>query len=111
MIFDDPLKALDSKTALKILSKTISKTLKGKTRIMTSHVISDGKYADRVIVLKDGMIKYNGIYDNQQISDLLNYEEKSEKNEQKNNLDNQIDLIEEKEILSIKSSMVDNLSL
>ena len=67
LVFDDPLKALDSKTAYKILSKTITNKLVGKTRIMTSHCIGDASYADRVIVLKDGLIMYNGEYDKQKI--------------------------------------------
>lgn len=37
--------------------------LKDKIRILATHSSSAGKYADRVIVLNDGRLEYNGDFE------------------------------------------------
>ena len=74
MVMDDPLRALDAKLTRKILKKSIVKKLNEKTRIMTSNDPNDAKHADRVIILKDGFIAYNGEYRREEIEKYFSTE-------------------------------------
>lgn len=62
MILDDPVNALDAKVARNVLEGSLSQYYSNKTRIITSNIPSNAKYADRVIILERGEIVYNGDY-------------------------------------------------
>jgi ATP-binding cassette subfamily C (CFTR/MRP) protein 4 len=61
-LLDDPLSALDVHVAKRIFRECIQETLGGKTRILVTHLTNFMKYADRVIVMKDGQVEFNGTY-------------------------------------------------
>ena len=83
LILDDSFSAVDTNTEEEILIK-LKKFMEGRTSIIISHRISTVKYADKIIVLKDGeiveqgnhneLIKQNGIYADLHTKQLLEEE-------------------------------------
>lgn len=61
-LFDDPLSALDGNVSQSIYSKLITKYLKDKTRILVTNDHSNLQEADRIILMKQGEIIFNGTY-------------------------------------------------
>jgi len=61
-LLDDPLSALDTKVKGKIFNKCIMKKLADKTRIIVSHCMDFLDKADRIIVLDNGQIVFDGNY-------------------------------------------------
>ena len=61
IFLDDPLSALDMKTATTVFDKLLSRNgiLEGNTRILVTHNLSLLKHADRVIVLDEGHMVFN----------------------------------------------------
>ena len=59
-IFDDILANLDKPTAESIMKETIVKSLKDKTVILVTHSMKFLKYADKVIYLDEGRVKFDG---------------------------------------------------
>ena len=59
-IFDDPISALDSNIGMEIMNNCILKYLKGKTRILVTHALQYISFADRIIFMKQGEIKWIG---------------------------------------------------
>lgn len=71
LVLDDPLSALNMEVADKIMEEAICKSLKGKTRIITTHAIHYLKYADYVYVMERGKIKLEGTYKNVKDSEII----------------------------------------
>ncbi|XP_012274748.1 probable multidrug resistance-associated protein lethal(2)03659 [Orussus abietinus] len=61
-LLDDPLSAVDTHVGKHMFQECIDKYLKGKTRILVTHQIQHLSNADRIIVLKDGVIQAEGTY-------------------------------------------------
>jgi len=62
-IFDDPISALDAHVGEKIMKKCILDYLKNKTRILVTHALQYLKFVDRIVILKEGSITWEGTYD------------------------------------------------
>lgn len=62
-IFDDPISALDAHVGEKIMKNCIMDYLKHKTRILVTHAIQYLKFVDRIIILKEGSIIWDGCYE------------------------------------------------
>lgn len=60
ILLDDPLKSLDAKVALRVMENGFCGILKDKTRIITTNNPQHIKYADRVIIMGNGEILYDG---------------------------------------------------
>ncbi len=61
LILDDSFSAVDTNTEEEILNK-LKEYMKGRTSIIISHRISTVKNADKIIVLKDGIITEKGTH-------------------------------------------------
>jgi len=61
-LLDDPLSALDSNVKSKIFYSCIADKLKGKTILLASHCIEYLEKADRILVLNEGEIAFDGSY-------------------------------------------------
>jgi putative ABC transport system ATP-binding protein len=59
LLADEPTGNLDSKTGAEILSIFINLNMEGRTVIIVTHDSEIAKYADRIILVKDGIIQYN----------------------------------------------------
>lgn len=59
-LLDDPLSSLDFHVACRIIEKAIQGELKGKTRVIVTHSIQYLLYADKIIYLDEGRVKYSG---------------------------------------------------
>ncbi|EAR97449.2 ABC transporter family protein (macronuclear) [Tetrahymena thermophila SB210] len=62
-LLDDPLSAVDSKVAKQIVEQAILKMLKGKTVLMVTHHLDFAQKADKVLIIKEGLIANQGNYD------------------------------------------------
>ena len=63
-LFDDPISSLDNNVANRIIENCIISELKDKTRLLITHSLDYLNKADRILLLKDGEIVYNGNYEN-----------------------------------------------
>lgn len=61
-LLDDPLAAVDNGVGEHLLNQVIFGKLKDKTRIITTHHLHFLEKADKIIVLKDGMIEEQGSF-------------------------------------------------
>ena len=81
LLLDDPLKALDPETLKKILQNI--KSLKS-TKIFTSNNPLTARYSDRIIILKNGKVMYDGNYEAKTIEKYFpEIEAQESSNEQK----------------------------
>lgn len=62
IILDEPTSALDPLVEYDILVKFLDMT-RGKTSVIISHRIGLGRFADRIIVMKDGRVAQTGTHD------------------------------------------------
>ncbi len=62
-LFDDPIPSVDSFVSIKIFHQAIVNFLKDKTRIYVTHDTRNLKSSDRVIVMNNFNIEFNGTYD------------------------------------------------
>lgn len=62
IMLDEPTSALDPLTEYDILTKFLEIT-KGKTSVIISHRIGLGRFADRIIVMKNGRVAQAGTHD------------------------------------------------
>lgn len=61
-IFDDPISALDAHVGEKIMKNCILDYLRNKTRILVTHALQYLKFVDRIVILKEGRITWEGTY-------------------------------------------------
>ena len=61
-ILDDPISSLDANTGKNIMMNCIIDYLKNKTRVLVTHALQYTKYSDRIIYMKNGEIKWEGVY-------------------------------------------------
>ena len=62
VIFDEPSSSLDADSEYEIFSR-LGKIIEDRTCILISHRLSNVSFADRIIVLSDGMIAETGTHD------------------------------------------------
>ena len=62
-LFDDPIPSVDSFVSIKIFHQAIVNFLKNKTRIFVTHDTRNLKSSDRVIVMNNFKIDFNGTYE------------------------------------------------
>ena len=62
-ILDDPLNALDVNVGLNIINNCLVGYLKGKTILMATNELQYLSYADKVLFMEDGKIKWIGKYE------------------------------------------------
>ena len=61
-IFDDPISALDANVGMKVMKNCIIKHLSNKTRILVTHALQYVPFANRIIYMNKGEIKWVGTY-------------------------------------------------
>ena len=86
-ILDDPLNALDVNVGLNIINNCLVGYLKGKTILMATNELQYLSYADKVLFMEDGKIKWIGKYEDlekEKFFKEFSYKIKNIKNENKN---------------------------
>lgn len=64
ILMDDPISALDSQVRKQVFEQVIQgPMLKKKTRVLVTHAIDFLKFADRIVILKEGRIWANGSFE------------------------------------------------
>lgn len=61
-LFDDPISALDAHVGQNVMEKCIVNYLSKKTRILVTHALQYISYADRILYMENGEIKWQGTY-------------------------------------------------
>jgi ATP-binding cassette subfamily C (CFTR/MRP) protein 2 len=61
-ILDDPFSSLDAQVSENIMKKAIVRHLSGKTRILVTHSYQHLHWADRIVLMKEGEINWQGTY-------------------------------------------------
>lgn len=72
MLFDDPLSALDANVSNFLMENTVCRELKDKTRIIVTHAVQFLKYADCILFVERGEIKFSGNYETLKKTEYLN---------------------------------------
>lgn len=74
-LLDDPLSAVDPRVGNLLLRKALLEFLGGRTRVLVTHQLSVLPYVDRVILIRNGKIAFNGSFVELQSSglDLLSF--------------------------------------
>jgi ATP-binding cassette subfamily B protein len=62
LIMDEPTSALDSETELMVLA-AVREAMRGRTTVVIAHRLSTIQNADRILVLRDGVIAEQGSFD------------------------------------------------
>lgn len=60
---DDPISALDANVRKKIFENCLTQHLHEKTRVLVTHALDFLHLVDRIIVMKEGRIAFNGNYE------------------------------------------------
>ena len=95
-LFDDIFSALDAKIGKKIILNCIVNYLKNKTRLLVTHSLDYLYLMDRIIILKEGKIIFNGDYGQfQKENNFMNLSKKFD-NKIEINLNKNFDEIKEK---------------
>mmetsp|Transcript_25766 Transcript_25766/g.45368 ORF Transcript_25766/g.45368 Transcript_25766/m.45368 type:complete len:1258 (-) Transcript_25766:288-4061(-) len=69
---DDPLSAVDARVSYKLFHSCIKDHLTGKTRILVTHQTQYLPFADRIIVLDGGYMRFNGTFEELKDAELEN---------------------------------------
>ena len=75
-LFDDPISALDAHVGENIMKNCIVEYLKGKTRVLVTHAVHFLDLADKIIIMKNGEISWQGNYDAFKKENLIEYTKK-----------------------------------
>ena len=97
-LFDDILSALDSKIGDKIMKNCIVRYLKDKTRLFVTHSLDYLNLMDRIILLKEGKIMFNGTFEQIQKNNIYNNLSKNISNKQEKNIMSEIYEIKQENI-------------
>jgi ABC-type bacteriocin/lantibiotic exporter with double-glycine peptidase domain len=62
-LMDDPISALDANVKKKIFKNVFMSKLKQKTRILVTHAVDFLHLVDRIILLKQGRVVFQGAYE------------------------------------------------
>jgi ABC-type multidrug transport system fused ATPase/permease subunit len=62
-LFDDPISALDINVGKAVMEKAILEYLRGKTVLVATHALVFLPYFDKILLLVDGEIKFDGSYE------------------------------------------------
>src|SRR5437868_11520831 len=62
LILDEPTEALDSESE-KVVIEALERVMKGRTVITIAHHLSTIRDADKIVVLKDGVVAEQGSHD------------------------------------------------
>ncbi len=104
-IFDDPISSLDANVGMKIMKNCILGYLKDKTRILVTHALQYISFADRIIYMNKGEIKWIGNYNEIKEQHFFNeFYEKMKKNEEKKNRKNS----DEEELIDVNNKDILN---
>ena len=109
-ILDDPISALDAHVGKNIMMNCIVGYLKNKTRILVTHALQYAAFADRIVYMQEGQIKWSGPYKElalqpfyQTFLEKMNsYHDKKEKEKDKEKNEKTKD----KDTISTKSSII-----
>lgn len=124
-VLDDPISALDSHVAEKVMNDCIINHFKHKTRVLVTHSLQYLKHMDKIIYLKHGQILWQGPYEELVNKDFffhmtskLHHQEKNDENQTEKTQDipeteklkkeedvNRITVDEEKNIGTVKFSV------
>lgn len=106
-LLDDPISALDSHVGLNIMKNVIMDYLRNKTRVLVTHALQYLSNCDRIIVMSNGTIKWDGSYDELITKDFYNeYVKKIQKTSSSDQLDNYQE--EEKKNKESLETLIDN---
>ena len=89
-LLDDPLSAVDAKVGIHLFDRCIKDFLHGRIRVLVTHHLQFLKETDRVVVLRNGSVVFEGTYnrveeDRQVAGCFVPQENKDFKGEQNNN--------------------------
>jgi len=62
VLMDDPVSALDAGVKQKVFEQVFCGELRGKTRVLVTHAVDFLHLADRIVVMSEGKVKYQGSY-------------------------------------------------
>ena len=90
-ILDDPISALDANVGQNIMKNCIVDFLKNKTRILVTHALQYLKYADQIVYIENGEIKWKGTFkeiQNESFYRTFSNKKKEEEEDENNNNNN-----------------------
>ena len=88
-ILDDPISALDANVGQNIMKNCIVDFLKNKTRILVTHALQYLKYADQIVYIENGEIKWKGTFKEiQNESFYRTFSNKKKEEEEDENINN-----------------------
>ena len=112
-LMDDPLSALDANVKQKVFEMVFWEELKDKTRILVTHAIDFLHLADRVIVMEDGKIKYEGTYNelekSDEIKNVIETIAKTSIKDEKQNSEYIDDIIEDDPLPNVQKNIIKNI--
>ena len=89
ILLDDPLSALDAVVKKKVFKQVINGLLRNKTRILVTHAVEYIHLADRIVLMKDGMISAIGtpeeLKDHSYIKEIAEIQAKNRQEAEKRN--------------------------
>ena len=108
-LLDDPISALDSHVGQNIMKNVIMDYLKNKTRVLVTHALQYLSNCNRIIVMSNGTIKWEGSYEELITKDFYNdYQQKLKKSSSSEFTENKNDHEEEKSNESTLETLIDN---
>ena len=73
LLMDDPISALDANVKQKVFEMVFWGELKHKTRVLVTHAVDFLHLADRIIVMEEGRVKYEGTFNELEHSDEIKH--------------------------------------
>lgn len=104
-LFDDPLAALDGNVGKSVFEKLFQGYLKEKTKILVTNNINYLEYLDKIVLLKNGEIVFQGSFENfklsNQFEEFANYLKKEPHPENANAENNKEEVEDENKLIEI----------